>query len=157
MESLEIKSQKEFMNNLLNKESFDDFLLKEAVIKTSNTFHIDGMENRDYYDNDEDIISLESPYDYVRWSKIRSIIRTLIVGKHSPVSMKITLYLKPDLMDKVISNSSSTADYLIMNIHFSSNNMNVTTGIAYKIFTLDKDSEHEWDRYISNILSPWTN
>ena len=54
MKSLEIKNKKSFMNRFLMQEEFDDFLLKEAVIMTSNMYTINGIENRDYYDNDED-------------------------------------------------------------------------------------------------------
>jgi len=143
------------MNSLLNKEEFDSFLLKEALIKTSNTYHIDGLENRDYYDNDEDIINTESPYDYAMWGKIRSNIRSLIVGKHPPVAMKITLYLKPDLMDSIIPDTEHVLDYFIMNIHFALGKMNITTGIAYKNFTLDKEFEHEWDKYVLKLLMSW--
>ena len=46
MENLEIKSNKEFMNALLLGEMFDDFLLKEAYVKTAVTYHIDGLINR---------------------------------------------------------------------------------------------------------------
>lgn len=152
MKNLEITHQKEFMNSLLNKEQFDDFLLKEALIKTSNTFHIDGLINRDYYDNDEDIIGEEAPYDYIVWSKIKNTIRSLIVGKHVPVSMKITLYFKPDLMKKIIGEGNSAIDYLILNLHFGSKNMSLTTGVAYKEFTLDKDYELRWDKYMSDML-----
>lgn len=152
MKSLEIKNKKNFMNRFLMKEDFDDFLFKEAVIKTSNTYSIDGLENRDYYDNDEDIIREESPYDYAMWKKMRPIIQSLIRGKHTPVSMKITLYLKPDLMEEVLEGDVGVTDYLVLNLYYGLNGMNVTTGVAYKEFTLDKDQEKMWDAYVSCLI-----
>lgn len=152
MESFNITNQKVFMNKLLSTESFDNYLLKEAQIVTSNTFHIDGMENRDFYGNDEDIIKLEAPYDYAPWSRMRGIVLSLIKGKHTPVSMKITMYLKPDLMKDVIGDESSVIDYLIINLHFGSAGMNITTGVAYREFTLDKDQEKIWDIHVGKML-----
>lgn len=152
MKSIEITNKKNFMNRFLMTEEFDDFLLKEAVIKTANIYTIDGLENREYYDNDEDIIREESPYDYVAWQKMRSIIQTLIRGKHTPVSMKITLYLKPDLMEEVLEGDLGVTDYLIINLHFSQNGMNVTTGVAYREFTMDKDQERMWDAYVTALI-----
>lgn len=152
MENFEIKHKKEFMNNLLLSNKFDDFLLKEAVIKTATTFTIDGMENRDFYENDEDVIMLEAPYDYVCWSKIKPIILSFIKGKRTPVSMKMTLYLKPDLMESVLGENMGVTDYLIINLHFNALGMNITTGIAYKEFTLDKAPDSLWDKYVALLL-----
>lgn len=152
MKSLEITNKKEFMNRFLMTEEFDDFLLKEAVIKTCNTFTIDGLENRDYYDNDEDVIREESPYDYATWKKMRPIVQTLIRGKHTPVGMKITLYIKPDLMQAILEEENKAVDYLIINLHYGINGMNITTGIAYREFTLDRDCEKKWDSYVDKMV-----
>lgn len=152
MKSLEIKNKKSFMNRFLMQEEFDDFLLKEAVIMTSNMYTINGIENRDYYDNDEDIIKEESPYDYATWRKMRPIIQTLIRGKHTPVSMKITMYLKPDLAKEVLEGDAGVVDYLIINLHYSQNGMNITTGLAYREFTMDKDQEKLWDAYVTALI-----
>lgn len=152
MESFEITNKKEFMNSLLLGSKFDNFILKEAIIKTSSTFTIDGLENREFYENDEDVISREAPYDYVCWTKIKPVILSLIKGKHTPLSMKLSLYLKPDLLQKVLGENPYAVDYLIINIHFSGSSMNVTTGIAYKEFTLDKTYEQLWDKYGSSLL-----
>ena len=70
------------MNALLLGEMFDDFLLKEAYVKTAVTYHIDGLINREFYDNDEDVIVTEAPYDYEAFSRLRQVITGLIKGKH---------------------------------------------------------------------------
>jgi len=42
MLALKINSTKSFMNHLLVADTFDNFLLAEAIISTSNTYQIDG-------------------------------------------------------------------------------------------------------------------
>lgn len=153
MENFEIKSNKEFMNALLLGEMFDDFLLKEAYVKTAVTYHIDGLINREFYGNDEDVIVTEAPYDYEAFSRLRQVITGLIKGKHTPVSMKLTLYLKPDMACKLLGETDALVDYLIINISFANNHVNVTTGIAYREFTLDKEADRSWDRYVSELLA----
>ena len=154
MENLEIKSNKEFMNALLLGEMFDDFLLKEAYVKTAGTYHIDGLINREFYDNDEDVIVTEAPYDYEAFSRLRQVITGLIKGKHTPVYMKLTLYLKPDMALKLLGGEANAlVDYLIINISFANNHVNVTTGIAYREFTLDKEADRIWDKYVSELLT----
>lgn len=152
MNSFKINNQKDFMNKLLSTEAFDQFLLKEAQIITSSTFYIDGMENREFYGDDEDIIKLEAPYDYAPWSRMRGIILSLIKGKHTPVSMRITMYLKPDLVAEIIGEYNKNIDYLIINLHFGNGSMNLTTGVAYRDFTLDKEQEKMWDIHVGKML-----
>jgi len=152
MENFKITNKKEFMNKLLNKDTFDDFLLKEALIITSTKFHIDGMEVREFYDNDEDVIKIEAPYDYAPWSRLRPLVLTLIKGKHTPVSLKISLYLKPDLVTNVAGDKNGAIDYLVANILYGNGELNVTTGVAYREFTLDKEEEKAWDAYIGRMI-----
>lgn len=54
MISLEITGMKNFMNRLLTTDTFDCFLLAEAVIGTANTVTIDGRINHDFYAGDSD-------------------------------------------------------------------------------------------------------
>ena len=49
MTALNLPEIKEFMNKLLCSETFDHFLLKEAVIKTAVTFTIDGTMDHEFY------------------------------------------------------------------------------------------------------------
>ena len=49
MIALHILDVKQFMSKLLLNDTFDHFLLSEAVITTYNTFHIDGRLQKDYY------------------------------------------------------------------------------------------------------------
>lgn len=153
MISIEIDNKKEFMNRLLGSDSYDAFLLREAVIKVGNTISIDGSENKDFYGSDKDMALVESPYPYTSWDKMRPIIRELIRGKHTPLCMKLVLYLKPDYMEKVVAGadsdiSMSAIDYLAINIHYEEGRLSVTTGVAYREFTMDREPEAAWDNYV---------
>ena len=53
MISLRIKNTKTFMSHLLVKDTFDNFLLSEADIKTSCSHSIDGQINRAFYSDEE--------------------------------------------------------------------------------------------------------
>ena len=68
--------------------------------------------------------------------------------------MKLTLYLKPDMALKLLGGEANAlVDYLIINISFANNHVNVTTGIAYREFTLDKEADRIWDKYVSELLT----
>ena len=49
---LKIKDVKNFMNQLLIGQTFDDFSLVEASITTFCSFTIDGKLHRDFFDSD---------------------------------------------------------------------------------------------------------
>ena len=54
MKQLQITSMKQFMNHLLVADTFEPFLLEEAVIGTACTYRIDGHVNQEFYSGDED-------------------------------------------------------------------------------------------------------
>ncbi|MCR4755903.1 MAG: DUF5721 family protein [Lachnospiraceae bacterium] len=152
MRSFEVDNHKNFMNALLMSDEYDMFLLKEAVIKTGNTITIDGSENKEFYGNDRDLQELESPYDYAPWQKMRPIIASLIKGKHTPLSMHIVLYLNPELAHNILADSDRVTDYLILNIRYGEGKLTLTTGVAYKEFTLDKEADNLWDEYAAHKI-----
>lgn len=152
MRSFEIDNHKNFMNALLMSDEYDMFLLKEAMIKTGNTITIDGSENKEFYGNDKDLQLLESPYDYAPWQKVRPLIASLIKGKHTPLSMHIVLYLNPELAHNILAENERVTDYLILNIRYGEGKLTLTTGVAYKEFTLDKEADNLWDEYAAHKL-----
>lgn len=154
MEIFEIDNHRNFMNALLMTDAYDMFLLKEAVIRTGNTVTVDGAENKEFYGNDMDIRELESPYGYAPWQKMRPFIAGLIKGKRTPLMMHIILYLNPELAVNILSESGRSVDYLIFNIRFGEGMLKITTGVAYKEFTLDKEADRLWDAYVAHKLIP---
>ena len=53
MKALRLTGTKDFMNKLLRTETFDNFLLQEAVITKAASFVIDGHIQKDFYSSDE--------------------------------------------------------------------------------------------------------
>ncbi len=153
MISFEGEDRKNFMNSLLMTDAFDMFLLREAVIRTSNTVTIDGTENKEFYGSDPDLQALESPYEHSPWGRMRPFIASLIKGKHTPLSMHIVLYLNPELQDNLLKDTGSYVDHAVLNIRFEDGKLSLTTGMAYKEFTLDKDAERIWDQYVNSRIS----
>ena len=89
MIALQITSMKEFMNHLLAGTAFDIFLLEEATITTSNTYHIDGHMNRDFYLEEElEDLSL-CPYEFASWSQMKGLCFQLIKGKRDRKSTRL--------------------------------------------------------------------
>ena len=153
MKTTEITHQKEFMNKLLVSVSFDTFLLKEAALRTSVGSSIDGRENKAFYIK-EQLENNISPYDYVTWAKIKSNILNIIKGQNTPLSMKIVLYAGPELTKEILSDElMSDVDYLALNFRFDESGMSLTTAVAYKAFTLDKEADRLWDSYIDKLIS----
>lgn len=68
MLALEITSMKQFMNHLLAADSFDIFLLEEAVIGTANTFTIDGHINKEFFSGED---APELSCEFRPWKDIR--------------------------------------------------------------------------------------
>ena len=154
MNSFEISNKKEFMNALLTSDAYDMFLLKEAKIKTANTITVDGRENKEFYGNDADITAIESPYEYAPWQKLRPMITNLIKGRHTPLSMQVVLYLNPELAANILSDSAGSVDYLLLNIRFGEGTLTLTTAVAYREFTLDKEADRLWDAYAKAHFMP---
>ena len=58
MLALKINDVKGFMNRLLIGETFDQFPMAEASVTTFNTFSIDGLINKEFFDTDtQDILT----------------------------------------------------------------------------------------------------
>ena len=83
MKQLQITSMKQFMNHLLVADTFEPFLLEEAVIGTACTYHIDGHVNQEFYSGDEDDLEKDT-YEFRPWSKIKGLCFDLIKGRRRP-------------------------------------------------------------------------
>ena len=95
MLALHITSMKQFMNQLLVSDTFDIFLLEEAVITTANTYTLDGHLNREFYSPDELSSGQVPDYEYSPWSTLKGLCFQLIKGKRTPLSFRFIFHLKP--------------------------------------------------------------
>ncbi|MCR4787590.1 MAG: DUF5721 family protein [Lachnospiraceae bacterium] len=151
MRSFTVKNPKKFMSALLAGDVFDDFLLCEALIKTYNTFSIDGRIIPEYFDD------YEFGYEYSSWKDIRPICFELIKGKILPVSFLFVMQLKPDkakeiMLEEVSSSSIEQIKGLTLNIKYQNGTITVVTATSLNSFIPDKAPDNVWDSYMSDFL-----
>lgn len=157
MIALALPETKNFMNKLLCSEIFDNFLLQEAVVQNSITYHIQGTLHSDFYSAEE----LESEHlaglSFIPYGRVRSQCFDLIKGKRTPAFFKFVLLLSPSNLEKTLQQTGSpyTAQDIsavFLNLKFQNNKLLLTTGISYRTFTTDKSLDREWDILIKKFL-----
>lgn len=157
MLALQITSLKALMNQLLAGDTFDIFLLEEAVISTANTYTIDGHINKDFFPPEErgtDCI----PYDFQPWSEIKGLCFNLIKGKHTPIFFKFVFHFKPEKATALLAQqgNQASADNLkamVLNIRYDGTRAVLTTGTSYHTFVMNKDADSIWDKALMKYLS----
>lgn len=156
MIALQITSMKQFMNQLLAADTFDMFLLEEAVISTACTFSIDGHINRDFFRGD-DGEAVELPYDLRPWSEIKGLCFDLIKGKRTPLAFRFVLHLMPEKAASLLAKEGSDVDpslvkALILNIRYDGTKAVLTTATAFHTFLPSKEPDAIWDRALMKYL-----
>lgn len=151
---LQISQTKNFMNTLLKGVVFDEFLLEEAIIKTGNSYTIDGHINKEFYG---DFVADEAPYELSRWCDIKNVCFELIKGRHTPLGFKFVMQVRPEHTDALLSKNNSTLTSnqvaFVMNIKFTDGITTITTASAIKTFSLDKSYEQIWDNALKLFLT----
>ncbi len=155
MVSYLVVNVKNCMNEMLCKETFDFFLLQEAIVKTYASFTIDGHRNDDYFTNEE--LEEQSFEDSIEtYDNFRSKIYNLIKGKKLPLSFQLTLVLPRRVVNQIIEANNINFDAanasLVCNFKYIEGKLTVTTGINMKVFTMDKSLEEAFDKWIYNYL-----
>ena len=156
MIALQITSMKQFMNHLLVADTFEPFLLEEAVISTASNFTIDGHVNREFYENDENSPSL--PDNELRpWSELKGLCFDLIKGKRTPLFFRFVLHLIPQKAAALLEKencgvSPSDVKALVVNIRYDGSKAMLTTGTAYHTFLLSREPDAIWDRAFRKYL-----
>ena len=151
MKIYKISDVKRFMSLFLNGTPFDDFELVESTIKKYTTVSIDGHVNESFYKNDE----THTPYggEYVLWSEIRPLCMELIKGRNTPLYMKFVLQKTPSaLSDIPDAKSLAEARSLCLNLIFSEQGLNLTTGVNFTGFYPESSLPGLWDKYIEELL-----
>lgn len=155
MIALQITSMKQFMNQLLVADTFEPFLLEEAVIGTANTFTIDGHINREFYANDD--TQAESLYDFRPWAELKGLCFDLIKGKRTPLFFRFVLHLMPEKATALLEKEhcdieASQVKSLILNIRYDGAKATLTTATAYHTFLLSKEPDTIWDKALQKYL-----
>ena len=155
MISLTIKDTKSFMSHLLIKDTFDRFLLSEAIISTANTYTVNGNINKDFFSADE--LEELSDNTYSAWNTVKPFCFSLIKGNKVPVGMKLIFLLPDDLTDELLAKSqteyaASNINGLFLNIRYAGGTVTIVTGTSLNIFSLDKTLENTFDSYVRHFL-----
>lgn len=158
MIGIKIKSSKEFMNQFLMADAFEDFLFVEGKIITATTYVIDGRLQKDFYTREEWEDQILRPYEFAKWSDMKQMIFQMIKGKHTPVFMRITLQQKPELTeqyleDKVKPVNRNLIQGLLFTMKYEKGQVMLTTGVSYQGLLLDKDPEKGWDQQMLKLLT----
>ena len=146
MIALKITEIGTFINKLLKDGMCDHFLLQEAVITQAATYTIDGSFHPDYYEPEElDTLHLQD-LSYLPFSLLRPSCLKIMQGKKKPLFFKFVFLLSPENQEKTITRSGTdftSKDISGMYVHFTYKNevLTCTTGISYRLFSLDKSLE----------------
>lgn len=157
MISLQIVDIKNFMNQLLISDTFDHFLLSEAVIKTNVSYTIDGHLNKEFYTADELEMEQLASLPAAPFSQLRPVCFHLIKGKKTPLSFHFTFQLSPANQEntvKSVGSSLSPSDVSAMFLHvrYQNNVLTCSTGISYRTFSLDRTLEQEYDSLMQRFF-----
>lgn len=153
MQALEITSMKNFMSQLLSGDTFDGFVLEEAVIRTANSYTIDGHMNAEFFPPEERGTE-NLPYDFRPWSEIRGLCYDLIKGKHTPLHFKFVLQLKPEIMRHLLTGNgiSSPIKAFVLTIRYDGGKAVLTTGVSYHTFVMNREADLVWDNAFCRYL-----
>lgn len=157
MTAFQITSMKNFMSRLLASDTFDCFLLEEALISTANTFSIDGHINRDFFKGTE--TEADAPaYEFRPWAEIKGLCFDLIKGRRTPLSFRFVLHLMPEKAAALLEKENCSVDCsqikaLVLTIRYDGAKAVLTTGISSHSFLLSKEPDAIWDRALGRYLS----
>ena len=143
------------MSKLLIKNVFDNFLMSELEIRTFSLFQIDGKLNQEWFDTDE--LEILQDKDYVKWEKVRPLVYQMVKGSKVPGSMKIVLLLSTENKYRILNRmqQNQTVDEVsqfFLNMKFEKGERILTTGVSYKIFTMDKTMQEQWELDLKKFL-----
>ena len=158
MIALELTDIKDFMNKLLKAEVFDHFLLQEAVITGSATITINGQITKGFFDEEELAQQHLEGLMFHPFSMLKKTCFDIIKGKKTPSSFRFVFLLSPENQKKTIASiGSSFRDEDVtgrfINIRYQNQLLSLTTGISYKVFSIDKTLENQWDKMVMKFLT----
>ncbi len=160
MIGLQIKNIKDFMNHLFIKSSFDWMDLVEAVIVKEYTLTLEGKRNHPRERNSEEDAEEKKregdASEYLSYQEMRPLLLTHIRGKETPQRIRMTLSLPAEKLaertEKGFAAEASQIDCFLLNIRFDSQGLSLVTGVSYRSFSMEKDTEKLWDQYLKKFL-----
>lgn len=154
------------MSLLLASDTFDCFLLEEAVIGVASTITIDGRINREFFAGEEPedsgAFAGSKPQslseEFRPWSELRGLCYDLIKGKRTPLFFRFTMHLAPEKAAALLARENCDVDpsqvkALVLNIRYDGSKAVLTTGISFHTFVLSKEPDAIWDNALAKYLS----
>lgn len=157
MIALNLPEVRDFMNQLLGAGIFDNFLLREALIQGSVTWSLDGSITPDFYSADElETLGLTG-LSCLPFAQVRPQCFQLIRGKRTPSYFKFVFLLAPDALVRTLEQTHSSfrpedITGMFFNLIFRQGKLMLTTGISYRMFSVDKRLDAEWDILMQKFL-----
>lgn len=157
MTAFQITSMKNFMSRLLASDTFDCFLLEEALISTANTYTIDGRINQDFFRGEETDSGLPA-HEFRPWSEIKGLCFDLIKGRRTPLFFRFVLHLMPEKAAALLQKENCSIDpsqikALVLTIRYDGSKAVLTTGTSFHSFVLSKEPDAIWDRALTRYLA----
>lgn len=154
MTSIQVSDIAVFMKYFLATDTFDFLNTIEANISTYCDFHIDGRQNKKYFDTDN--VPTE---EFATWGKLRPLCYDLIKGKTLPLKMSFLLLLPKSTSKKLLEGNgymtNSDAVDLLINVRYENGQVNLITGSNTQTFLLDKSYDDIWDREFIKQISKY--
>lgn len=154
MISEHINNVKDFMSRLLVGNDFDIFEVVSVSITTFNTFTIDGHVHKNFYSKDE--YDALSEKNLSLWKSLKPFCYNVIKGHNTPLKLKIIFKMPDDITKNIAAKTElniENIEGLFLNISFENDSLTCVTGTSLKILDFSKDTEKEFDRYISSFVS----
>lgn len=139
------------MQHLLLKPTFDSFSLIEGEVTTYNTFRIDGLIHKKFYED-------PPAKEYSSWGDLREFCFHIIRGKRTPLNFRFILSLPKENFEDFLINQDisslrpSDIQGLYLNFKYDGTDLQCTTGTSLNIFTMDKTLEGIWDNYAQKFF-----
>ena len=157
MTALSILDIKEFMNLLLRTDTFDSFLMLEGSITTYMAYLLDGHAISDFFSPEDESYDVVSQEKYIPVSLVRPICFDIMKGKRTPSSFKFVFQLSNANQERTIASvhsNFSPADIsgMYLNLKYQNQSLTCTTGVSYRIFSMDKSLEYAWDDMVKRFF-----
>lgn len=161
MIAIKINDIKNFMGKLLLKESFDSFFLEKAQVLTRSMLTLSGRRNQNWYDSDQwDGMEQELSGDcsFLLWKEVKNTIFTYIRGDHPPDTMKISFKAGQRQTGEWLEDPSvqeacrKLGAELFLQLRYEQGELQLTTGIAFEQFQMERTVERAWDEAVLQFL-----
>lgn len=135
---------KDFMNKLFKDDVFDFFEVRNVELETFVKYEIKGNLNNDFFEYNK-----EYKRFFCNWKELKPYVFQLIKGNKKPKNMKFVFSFPQNEIDNLSENASA----LFLNLSFENNTVICTTGTSQKNFSLDRNLDIIWEKYIKDFFN----